>query len=719
MSTSDKATNYLLEKVSSLDERIEYLSTENFRLKVESRERLDALRRVEQELETFKNSRSWKVFTSALKIERKILSLKERFDHSPHRKDIEPTASCKSKGISDVIDVIIPIYRGLSETKRCFESVFANPQKTKFEIVVVNDNSPEPELTRYLRFLRSEGKITLIENPSNLGFAGAVTVGVSQHADRDVILLNSDTIVSNNWLDRIVHCAHANGKVGTVTPFSNNGAITSYPKVLAVNEVPAEISLAELDLLFAQLNAGKAVQLPVGVGFCMYISRECFDTINGFDIDQFGAGYGEENDLCLRAEAAGFKNLLCADTFVYHAGAVSFREKEVTLKRKATNTLLKRFPDYLQRVADYLRDDPSLPLRTNIDLARAERSGKPARLILSDNRDWSVQLHLRNRAARDSHVNIFVIAPKIQPQGPFDYELLWFNPGEFLGLPLALDQCHQQLQSLTQSLRIQELECHFLRKPNPSLTAAIRCIGLPPHVVLHEVFGETDLSAIVEEIKTQPGSKFFVPSAAALEAVGRALSIGLEARADLWMDSKDPITPKSRTISNHQDNLRVAVIGPVSEAELRTIQLCAVSAAEQSLNIEFHLIGNCEAELFTAPKAHLVVHCDAELHEVGMVLDWLKPHILLYCGKESSAFSYRLEQGLKSQLPIAATKHGDYEARLTGRPLTWLLDAETAANDWLTLLDRDCRQTFMPAEISGDSLNGAVQSGSGVFAGSK
>ena len=128
-----------------------------------------------------------------------------------------------------MIDVIIPIYKGLQQTRRCVDSVLQNRQSAPFEVVAVDDASPDPEITGYLDELAAERRITLVRNESNLGFVQSVNRGMSLHPDRDVVLLNSDTEVANDWLDRLLRAAYAYPDVGTVTPFSNNATICSYP----------------------------------------------------------------------------------------------------------------------------------------------------------------------------------------------------------------------------------------------------------------------------------------------------------------------------------------------------------------------------------------------------------------------------------------------------------------------------------------------------------
>ena len=269
-----------------------------------------------------------------------------------------------------MIDVIIPIYRGLQQTRRCVDSVLRSNQAVAFEVVAVDDASPDPDIARYLDQLSGDGRITLVRNETNCGFVQSVNRGMSLHPDRDVVLLNSDTEVANDWLDRLFRSAYAYPDIGTVTPFSNNATICSYPFEGWAGSVPGMLGLVELDRLFASTNAGRTVDLPTAVGFCMCIRRACLDQVGPFDAERFGRGYGEENDFCLRAAAAGWRNVLAGDVFVYHEGAVSFSGERLALLETAGKLLADLYPDYLRKVREHIRRDPAGTLRAAVDDAR-------------------------------------------------------------------------------------------------------------------------------------------------------------------------------------------------------------------------------------------------------------------------------------------------------------------------------------------------------------
>src|SRR6185369_12713427 len=109
--------------------------------------------------------------------------------------------AARDAGLSALIDIVIPVYGGARETRRCIESVLATASAGSAEIVVVNDASPEAALVAYVQQLAADHRITLLANERNLGFVQSVNRGMALHDDRDVVLLNSDTEVANDWLE--------------------------------------------------------------------------------------------------------------------------------------------------------------------------------------------------------------------------------------------------------------------------------------------------------------------------------------------------------------------------------------------------------------------------------------------------------------------------------------------------------------------------------------
>jgi GT2 family glycosyltransferase/glycosyltransferase involved in cell wall biosynthesis len=309
-----------------------------------------------------------------------------------------------------VVDVVIPVFRGFDETLRCLFSVLSEKQETPFRAVVIDDCSPEPEITETLRRLAANGLIDLHRTPENLGFVRACNYAMMLHRDCDVVLLNSDTQVFGNWLDRLRGAALRYNRVATVTPFSNNAEICSYPRFTQENWRQLEVDDRTLDRLASIVNCGCYVELPTGVGFCIYVRRQCLDQIGLFDLANFPVGYGEENDLCRRAANAGWRNILAADVFVRHYGAVSFGETKIARVKRAMETMERLHSGYQELIAQFIREDPVRPMRESLDTARlANRAGKGAMLFITHTRGGGTEQHVQDmaRLLEDSGIPVF------------------------------------------------------------------------------------------------------------------------------------------------------------------------------------------------------------------------------------------------------------------------------------------------------------------------
>jgi O-antigen biosynthesis protein len=262
------------------------------------------------------------------------------------------------------IDIVVPIHNAADEVRRCVESVLAC-STGDYRLVLIDDASTDLAIGAYFAELaaRALPQVVLAVNEHNLGFTRTANRGMTgARVGADILLLNSDTIVTRGWLGAIARCAASDVSIGTVTPFSNNAEICSLPRFCENNPWPPEGDPEPWLRALALAARPTYPDLPTGVGFCLYIRRALLDAIGGFD-PVFGLGYGEENDFCLRANAAGYRNVLCEDAFVLHLGGRSFGDKRGDLARRNLAILLERHPGYNDLVRDYIASDPLKPLR--------------------------------------------------------------------------------------------------------------------------------------------------------------------------------------------------------------------------------------------------------------------------------------------------------------------------------------------------------------------
>lgn len=269
----------------------------------------------------------------------------------------------------DLTTIIVPVYRDVPATQACLESLVGRAGTTAaYEILVVDDASPEPEMRPLLDRFAAAGAIRLLTNSRNLGFVRAVNRALDEVKRGDVVLLNADTVAPPGFLDRLIAASRLEPNVGTVTPLSNNGEFTSLPKPFVENPLPTQAEIDRLDQLAAQVSAGTLHDIPSGIGFCMLITRPCLDALGGLD-SGIERGYLEDVDFCLRARAAGFRNVCAPFVYVGHAGSRSFGVEKRALVMRNMRALDLRYPHYRLQVGEFLRSDPLRAPRARLERA--------------------------------------------------------------------------------------------------------------------------------------------------------------------------------------------------------------------------------------------------------------------------------------------------------------------------------------------------------------
>ncbi len=265
------------------------------------------------------------------------------------------------------VTVIVPVYRDFEATRNCLESLKRSVVgKRNRRAIVIDDASPEAEIKQYLTALAKTSNFTVLTNTTNLGFVGAVNRGLALARTGDVILLNADTVVPSDLVDRLATTARSSPTIGTITPLSNNGEFTSFPGAYKSN--PVSPLATEIDRTARRVNAGSFVDIPNGIGFCLYITRRCLDEVGELSTN-FQRGYLEDVDFCLRARERGFRNICDTSVFVTHIGSRSFRAEKRALVVQNLDALDIKFPKYRGECAAFMAADPLRKPREAIEQA--------------------------------------------------------------------------------------------------------------------------------------------------------------------------------------------------------------------------------------------------------------------------------------------------------------------------------------------------------------
>jgi len=262
------------------------------------------------------------------------------------------------------VSIVIPIYNNPDELRRCLESVLLHTH-TPFELILVDDCSPDPAIGSILETYATHGAIRVIRSPVNQGFVRSANLGL-QATQRDVVLLNSDTEVTPRWLQKLTIAAYSDLKIATVTPFSNAAGAFSVPQIGVNAPIPFPFTVLKIARLTERVSSRVYPGVPTGNGFCMYIKREALNQVGGFDEENFGRGYGEENDFCMRATKAGWRHIIDDSLLVYHRGNSSFGEEKQALLKENRQTLDRLHPTYTGLVREFTNSPEINAIRASI-----------------------------------------------------------------------------------------------------------------------------------------------------------------------------------------------------------------------------------------------------------------------------------------------------------------------------------------------------------------
>ena len=321
------------------------------------------------------------------------------------------------------VDIIIPIYNAFEDLQICMESLKKYTDFENHRLILINDNSPDERIRPYLDAQKSE-HVLVFHNEKNQGFSANINLGMRQSSENDVLLLNSDTVVTKNWIEKMLKCAYSSATIGTVTPLSNNATLCSVPVFCDENRLPDYLTIDRAAEVVERVSFCDYPRITVAHGFCMFIKREVIEKIGGFDAETFQRGYGEENDFCNRAEQAGYIHAMCDNVYIYHSGTKSFISKEKEkLIQQHEKILEDRYPVQMHNNAVYCRDNPNRHICDNVDLFFKLANGKKNILYILHS-DFKVgrndniggtQFHVRDlKDGLSRENNVFVLARNVE-----------------------------------------------------------------------------------------------------------------------------------------------------------------------------------------------------------------------------------------------------------------------------------------------------------------
>lgn len=218
---------------------------------------------------------------------------------------------------------IILSYNTLDLTQKCLESIRRTCDNDAYEIVVVDNNSSDGSK----EWLRQQKDIVFVDNDYNAGFPGGCNLGFrAASTQNDMLLLNSDTEMMENGFYTLRMGLYSDRRNGMSGGFSNANYLNEFAD--HVPPMPDEAGYYDY---------GKKVNVPSNIAvirktvlyfFFVLIRRDVFDLVGELD-ELFNPGNHEDLDYSYRILLAGYRNVLCWNSFIIHRSHSTFSRNKM------------------------------------------------------------------------------------------------------------------------------------------------------------------------------------------------------------------------------------------------------------------------------------------------------------------------------------------------------------------------------------------------------
>lgn len=212
------------------------------------------------------------------------------------------------------VSIVIPAFNQVAYCQACVASLRrCTPRPVK--LILVDNGSTDGVGP----FFDSVAGAEAVHALSNRGFAGGVNLGL-ERAEGHVVLLNSDTLLTPGWLDRLESALLSAPDIGVAGPMSNCAAGRQQIDGLRLRD-ETEVDAFALEL--ARRKAASVLEVTRLVGFCLMLREEAWRKVGPFD-ERFGIGNFEDDDYGTRMRRAGYRLVVAEDSFVFHHGGRTF-----------------------------------------------------------------------------------------------------------------------------------------------------------------------------------------------------------------------------------------------------------------------------------------------------------------------------------------------------------------------------------------------------------
>ena len=252
------------------------------------------------------------------------------------------------------VTIVIPVFNRAELTKNCLESIYKHTNIDIFNLIVVDNCSTDNTAEIIKPYWENNSNITYCKLEKNYGYAYANNYVINLIDTEYTLLLNNDTIVTENWLNELISILDTDktvGAVGAKLLFPDN--TIQHAGVAVLNDKRTDTNLVARHVNY-KLDSNNPIvnnlmEFQALTAACLLIRTSLFENLEGFD-ENFYNGY-EDVDLCFRIRELNYKLVYNPKSVVYHlesqSGAERFVKTKENIKLLHSKWMSKIKPDYI------------------------------------------------------------------------------------------------------------------------------------------------------------------------------------------------------------------------------------------------------------------------------------------------------------------------------------------------------------------------------------
>lgn len=236
------------------------------------------------------------------------------------------------------VSVVVLFYNNKKMTEECLDSIEKHTKNINYELITINNGSDQ-ETTEWAQSLPHKKKVYFKHNMSGIALGTFMDCAWQVTEGKYTVFVSNDVIVTENWLSNLLKCIESDSSICWAVPLCNS---LSNLQTISVNYK----NMDEMQSFAKDFNVSdnrkweeRARLFP----FLGIMRPEVIEKMNIFFTPYFSYDMFADDDASVRLRRAGYKQILCKDTFVHHYGSATIKEEQYDVMDKGRKQFYDKY----------------------------------------------------------------------------------------------------------------------------------------------------------------------------------------------------------------------------------------------------------------------------------------------------------------------------------------------------------------------------------------